>query len=68
MTKTPLGAMMDLAKKDISTLVQNIMNNNKLPPDIMIYILESVTCDLLRVKSMSDAEVYAQSEQEDKEG
>ena len=67
MIKTPIGAMMDLAKKDISTVVQNIMNNNNLPPDIMIYILESVTYDLARLRHMQDAEMYAKNERVEKE-
>ena len=64
----PIGIMMDLAKKEIGGMVQSVMENNHIPPDLMIYILESIGNDLARLKNISDAEQYMTTLEEMKGG
>lgn len=47
--------MMDMAKADINTVVQSIMKSNKIPPDIMVYILESVLYEVERMRGIVEA-------------
>lgn len=46
---------MDMAKADINTVVQSIMKSNNIPPDIMVYILESVLYEVERMRGMVEA-------------
>lgn len=64
MTKTPIGMIMDMAKKEIGSIAEEVMKNNNIPPDLMIYILESISNDFSRLKNMNDAEIYTKSLQE----
>lgn len=44
--RTPIGVMMDMAKSEIGNLVFSCMEKNKIPPDLMSYILKSVLLDV----------------------
>ena len=54
----PLGTILDLAKNEIITLVESIMQNNHISPDIMIFILDSVSNDVNKAKNIIDSERY----------
>ena len=43
----PVTLMMDLVKSEIKEHVLASMQNNHLPPGIMVYILESIEKDLI---------------------
>lgn len=54
--KTPIWTMMDMAKAEVAGFVMNIMENNRIPADAMIYVLESVQSDLKDLKANQMAE------------
>lgn len=54
--KVPITVLMDMAKKDVETTINAIMINNGIPADLMIYIVESALCDLMRMRNMQAAE------------
>ena len=54
--KVPITVLMDVAKKDVETTINAIMVNNGIPADLMVYIVESALCDLMRMRNMQAAE------------
>lgn len=44
--KVPIGTMMNMAKAEVEGMVVSIMENNHIPADLMIYILDSVQSNL----------------------
>lgn len=54
--KVPITVLMDVAKKDVETTINAIMVNNGIPADLMIYIVESALCDLMRMRNIQVAE------------
>ena len=52
--KTPISIIMDMAKKELSVHVIEIMRNNNLPAGVMEYVLESV---LSKVRNTKNEEI-----------
>lgn len=44
--KTPLPVIMDKAKQEIGNHVIAVMEANEIPPGMMVYILDSIKCDV----------------------
>lgn len=47
----PYGMMLDLAKKEVMETIKNIMDVNKIPPDMMSYIMDSVMAEMKEMKA-----------------
>ena len=54
-----LGQILDISKNEIGNLVQGIMEKNHIPPDLMLYVLDSISNDIARTKNLSDSQRYA---------
>ncbi len=57
MNKMPIEMLMDMAKKDIGETVEQVMRNNHIPLGLMIFILESISNDIARLKHIQDAQM-----------
>ena len=49
--KIPYGMIMDQAKHEVITVVKKIMSNNNIAPDMMSYIIDSVSEEVKGMKS-----------------
>lgn len=56
--RTPIGVMMDMAKSEIGNLVFSCMEKNKIPPDLMSYILKDVLLDVMQAGTEQLSEKY----------
>lgn len=68
---TPIGMMLDQAKEEIGTLIRSIMKSNRIPADLMIYVLDSLGSELCKEKHILDAKRYTEllkQTEADKEG
>lgn len=50
----------EIAKSKIGGLIENIMRETDMDPSMMLFVLESVTNDVARMKNMQDAISIAQ--------
>lgn len=66
--KVPIGMIMDMAKQDISFMVNEIIQKNHIPPDLMVYILESVLYEVERARGMSEANRNVKISESDQKG
>lgn len=49
--KTPIGAFMDLAKEEIGNCIAAITQENGIPADLTVYILDSIRADYEKAKA-----------------
>lgn len=49
--KTPLSAMLDMAKIEIGEHVESCMNANHIPPEMMMMVLKDILLDLSIAKN-----------------
>lgn len=56
--KIPYGMIMDQAKHEVMTVVKKIMSNNNIAPDMMSYIVDSVSDEVKGMKSDYYANQY----------
>lgn len=68
---TPIGMMLDQAKEEIGIFIRSIMESNRIPADLMIYVLDSLENELCKEKHIVDAKRYTEllkQMEADKEG
>ncbi len=56
--KTPVDAMLDMAKKEIEEHVVNCMETNSIPPGLMAYVLRSILLNVMDVKAEKMSEEF----------
>lgn len=49
--KTPLSVMLDMARSEIGNQVFLCMQNNHIPPALMVYVLKDILLDVYQMKA-----------------
>lgn len=58
--RTPIAVMVDMARNEISNHVFTCMQNNHIPPSMMVYVIKDILLDIYQLKSEQMSEEFVE--------
>lgn len=58
--KTPVSVVLDMARSEIGNHTFSCMQNNHIPPALMVYILKDVLLDVYQMKAEKMSEEFVE--------
>lgn len=59
-SKTPISVMLDMARSEIGNHTFACMQNNQIPPALMLYVLKDILLDIYQMKNEQISENFVE--------